>query len=350
MKTRSITLSLILLTGSTTASAATGWEQVGSYIQQACNVASNGDGGYWGGSSKLEWVCNLASTYGFLTNNILNGDWEAFAKEVIGKYSTQLVDHLGEKLGMTQLNKITADINDSMQQSYSDFRSTLMGAMTAALRQEMAGARKDDNAGMAITTPGGLADHAVRSNAYLTLAQTVGRAQETADLFAQLTQAAQAKKVAEQNAESTQAAMKPALESAVSVIGTPVTPGYADQQDAKAKTALSAREVQELQLNSFNAFMKQDAAFRVTEFQLLTEIAKQQAMTNTQLIAKLGDAQAAMDETVNAMKAEMEQVAQENLDAAAQLSREYAILINSFKDLTDADKLQDAKNTYSGKL
>ena len=326
-----------------------GWTQIGTYVKQACNIAQ-GSSPWFGGSGQLDWICNLASTYGFLSNNILNGDWQSFAQEVIGKYSSEYVTHLGDVMGMSQLNTLTDDLNTSLHQSYANFRSTLLNAMTNTIKRQLAGQLVDDNASAPAATPGALADWAVQASPYLTVAQTVGRTQNTATMFANLLKAAQAKKLSDQSNDAIESALTPAMDGAAKVIGTGITKGFADSQDEKAKTALSAREVQELHLNSFDAFMKQDAAFRMAELQMLSEIAKQGVMTNTQLLQKLGDAQAAQASAENALKAEVEQAAKENLDQAASAARQYTQLTSSFSTFIDPASVDDAEHSFVGGL
>lgn len=339
MRPKVMALTLMLTVATPARAADTTWTQIGTYLQSACSMAQGGNQ-WFGGSSKLDWICNIASSYGFFTNNILNGDWEAFGKELIGRYSSDLVNYLGAQLGFDKMNTITASINDALAENYTNFRVLLMNAMTNTLRQQMQGQYKEDNRGLPVTTPGGMADWAVKASPYLTLAQTMGRTQNTAEMFTQLTKAAQAKKLAEQSNDAITKAVEPAMKSATSVIK------YATEQDARGKVALSTREVAELHLNSFDQFMQQDASFRVAELQVLSEIAKQAVMTNTQLIGQLSDVQAALGAAENGLKSDVEQYAKANLDDASSAARQYTQLLNNYASLMDAQKVKAAQQQF----
>lgn len=338
-------LLLSLALGASTASAQSGgqWQQLGTYLSKACSAGQ----GAAGNSKQLQWICNIASSYTFLNDNVLNGDWTTFGNEVMGKYMSQSVDYLGQKLGFDKLNTVTANINESMQGSYNRFRATLFDAMTGVLKEQAKG-YKDDNAGLGITTPGGLADYATRANPFLTTAQTAGRYQQTVDTFGELLKAAQAKKVVDQSNKAVETAMTPAMNSATSMIGTPVKPGYADEQVKKGQSALSMREVLQLQLEMQAEGLKQDASMRITEFQLLTEIAKQQVMTNTQLISKLDDVGSALTDQNNYIKQAMEEAAKDNLEAGSAAARQYAQYSAMFESLLDPEAVNQSAAKAQG--
>lgn len=332
-----VALTLVLCAAPPAAAQDTGstWQTIGNYLQNACSLGNQ----VAAGSDKLQWLCNISSTYTFLTSNILNGDWQAFGKEVMGKYMSQAVEYMGQKLGFTQLNQLTADMNTAMQGTYNQFRSKLFDAMTATLRQQNAG-MLDDNAGSPVTTPGGLADYAVMNNPFLVAAQNAGRTEQTLETFGNLLKSAQAKKVTEQSAKAVEAAMKPAMDAATRTIGTVASEGYADKQVDKGKTALSQRELLQIQLETQAYALKQDATMRVQEFQLLVEIAKQGVMTNTQLISKLDDVSNAITDQNNFVKQAMEEAAQENLNAAQAAAREYTQYVAQFKTTLDPGSVQ----------
>lgn len=335
---------LTLLLGTSTASAqsevSSAWETLGSYLSQACALGQQ----VAGTGNKLEWLCNIASSYSFITNNILNGDWKGFAQEVMGKYMSQAVEYMGQKLGFTQLNQLTANINDSMQGTYNQFRAAIFNAMTSTLKQDV----KDDNAGAPITSAGGLADFATNNNPFLSATQTAGRSQQTLDHFGDLFKAAQARKIADENTKSIEAAMKPAMDTATKTIGTVTSSGFADDMVNKGKTALSQRELLQLQLEMQAHALKQDASMRVNEFQLLVEIAKQGVMTNTQLISKLDDVAGSLDEQNNYVKMAMEQAAQENLDAAQAAARQYTQYVAQFQSVLDPSQVAFSANQAIG--
>jgi predicted DNA-binding ribbon-helix-helix protein len=337
---RVLFLSLALGAGTASAQSSGQWQQLGTYLSRACGAGQQVSGS----SQQLQWLCNIASSYTFVNENVLNGDWTTFGNEVMGKYMSQSVDYLGQKLGFEGLNTVTANINESMRGSYSQFRAGLFDAMTGVLRGQAAG-YKDDNAGLPVTTPGGLADYATKANPFLTTAQTAGRYQQTVDSFGELLKAAQAKKVVDQSNKSVEAALTPAIDAATNMVGSPIKPGYADQQAQKGESALSMREVLQIQLEMQAEGLKQDASMRITEFQLLTEIAKQQVMTNTQLISKLDDVGSALTDQNNYIKAAMEEAAKDNLEAGSAAARQYAQYAAMFEGLLNPE----AVNTSAAK-
>lgn len=343
MSRRVVVASLLLSASSQASAADSSWETIGTYLQNACSLGNQ----VAGGSDKLQWLCSISSSYTFLTSNILNGDWQAFGQEVMGKYMSQAAEYMGQKMGFKGLNKLTADMNTAMQGSYNQFRGKLFDAMTSTLKQQNSGLL-DDNAGSPITSAGGLADYAVMNNPFLVSAQSAGRTQQTLETFGNLLKAAQAKKVTEQSAKAVETAMKPAMEAATRTVGTVVAQGYADQQVEKGKTALSQRELLQVQLETQAYALKQDATMRVQEFQLLVEIAKQGVMTNTQLIAKLDDVSTAMTEQNNYVKQAMEEAAQQNLDAAQAAAREYTQYVAQFGTILDPKQVQSGLNKSFG--
>ena len=327
---RILLLALALESSGASAQSGGQWQQLGSYLSEACRAGQR----VVGSGKPLQWICNVASSYSFLNDNVLNGDWTTFGDEVMGKYLSQSVDYLSQKLGFDKLNTVTASVNESMRGSYAHFRAALYDAMTGVMRSQAAGYR-DDNAGLAITTPGGLADYATRANPFLTSAQTAGRYQQTVDSFGELLKAAQARKIVDQSNKAVESALTPAINSATSMVGTPGRPGYADEQVQKGQSALSMREVLQLQLEMQGEGLKQDASMHVTEFQLLTEIAKQGVMTNTQLIAKLDDVGSALSEQNNVLKQAMEAAARDNLEAGSAAARQYAQYAAMFEGMLD---------------
>ncbi|GAA5504561.1 hypothetical protein Dxin01_04339 [Deinococcus xinjiangensis] len=83
---------------------------------------------------------------------------------------------------------------------------------------------------------------------------------------------------------------------------------------------------------------------RINEFQLLVEIAKQGAMTNTQLISKLDDVSSSLTEQNNYVKQAMEAAAQENLQAGQAAVREYTQYIAQFKGVLDPAQVNQSAN------
>ncbi|MFC5849580.1 hypothetical protein [Deinococcus petrolearius] len=320
---RTLALTALLL-GSAQADA---WDDIGTFMQSACSTTQQV------GGNDFDWLCTISSSYGFLVDNIVNGDWEAFAREVMGQYGSQLVGYFAGELGSGNLNKVTADIDEALRGTYAETRSALLGAMTRTLRAQTRG-QKDDNEGLPVTTAGGLADYSANAHPILRVAQDAGRYQRTADMFAGLMQAAKAKKINEQSQQAVESALQPAITNAAGVVGVPgVRPGFADAQTAKAKTALSTREVNELSLGSFNEFFKAYMTTSVAELQLLTEIAKQGALTNTQLLQGYQTGMNDLVSSNNDLKTELEEVAAEHLNEAESLMRRIDLQLESTQAL-----------------
>lgn len=321
---RTLALAGALLLGSASADS---WDDIGTFMQSACSTTQQV------GGNNFDWLCTVSSSYGFLVDNIVNGDWEAFAREVMGQYGSQLVGYFAGELGSQNLNKITADIDEALRGTYAETRTALLGAMTRTLRAQMRD-QKDDNEGLPVTTGGGLADFTARANPILRVAQDAGRYQRTADMFAGLMQAAKAKKINEESQQAIDSALQPAITNAAGVIGVPgVHEGFADAQTAKAKTALSTREVSELSLESFNEFFKASMTNQVAELQLLTEIAKQGALTNTQLLQGYQTGMSDLESGNNDLKAELEETASNYLSDAEGLMARIEMQLESTKNL-----------------
>ena len=325
-----LAVALTLALGASPARAQS-WNDLGGYLTQACKVGSNGAGAGWlnyDGTSNLDWLCTLSSLYRFTNTNILNGDWTGFASEVIGRYVTDLAHYTTGQLGFGDLNKTIEGFADSLRGTYAQFKASMLGAMRNSLRAD--GSRRlDDNAGLNSATPGGLADAYAKQNPLLNAAQTAGRLGQTVDRFEVLDRAFRAKKLEEESQKAIADNVAPAMANATGMIGTPQAPGTADTLLKKAQTALSSREVAEIQVEAVTTGLKQSAVMNTAVLNQLSEIAKQQVMTNNQLLLERGQAEEEQAGVQNQMKTYLESVAQDTLASG----REAATAITDTADI-----------------
>lgn len=316
---------LMLVTLPPAQAQAQSWQDLGGYLKKACTYVNGGGalpgGVEFGGDSNLQWVCTISSMYGFVENNILNGDWQGFAKDVIGRYITQLATHLTGKLGFGSFNKTVDALDEAMRGTYNQFRSAILGGMQNALAADGAN-RRDDNAGLPASTPGGLADYYGQSNPILSAAQTAGRVAQTVEEFKAADAAFRTKKVEEQSNKAITDVLEPAIAAATGTIGAPKLPGRADQLYKQAETALSTREVVVAQTKAITEAMKQDAVYNTSTLSLLAEIAKQNVMTNTELVQAKERAEAAQSDTENELKTYLEDYAEEVLGSAREVAQQ----------------------------
>lgn len=329
----------LLGVGLSSHAGAQSWGELGGMLNQACSVGTGGTTGQgnlpFGGTNKLMWLCNLRNIYGFVNNQLVNGDWEQFATDVIGKYATDLAGYAGDRAGFDALNSYTERLNNMLVEDYANFRRSLFGAMSETLYQQSLG-KLDDNTGLPDFSAGRIADAATAANPTLNAAQTAGRIGQTTDAYSGMLQAYRAKKLAEQNAEAIAANVGPAISTATNIIGGVGQDGIADTFNKEAETALSQREVSTIQLQAFTEYMKQDAVFNTAILNQLSEIAKQGVMTNTQLLAQRDSLQGQQQGRINALKEEMELAAQENLEAAIHTGKTYTrVYANTHHLMTD---------------
>ncbi len=311
MKARVLTLSL-LLTGAAPAQAA-GWDDLGGLLQQACSFHGAAGVAINTGET-LKWVCQLRSMHAFISDNIINGDWQGFAKDVVGKYAGEFLGQLGEYLGVGQLNAYTDKLNEALGGNYNQFRSAMYGAVNDIMK-----ARHDANAPFPKNTAGGIAATAIHSNPNLALSNRLARLQDAMDAADGLEKAFKAKKTQEEANKALEANTAGALANATGVIGIPgLREGVADRLAGDAATALSAREVAEIQVRLGAEQMKQDATMSVALLNQLSEVVQQQVMTNTHLLMERNQREEEMVSAEEELNRQLETLAQENVDAAVE--------------------------------
>jgi myosin heavy subunit len=308
-------LGVLLLLASTGQAEAAGWDDLGGLLSKACNVNNVGGVPIETGEN-LRWVCQLRSMHYFISDNIINGDWAGFAKDVIGKYASEYLNHLGEYMGVSELNAYTEELNEALRGDYNKFRSTMYGAVANIMKN-----RRDVNEGFAKDTAGGIAQTAINSNPNLTLSNRAARLQDALEATESLDNAYKAKKAQEEASKALEANTAPALATATDVVGLPGREGRADAFSKQAATAVSAREVAELQVKLDAEQMKQDATFSVALLNQLGEMVQQQVMTNNQLMLERKGREEDMLSQEEEINQEIEALAQENLDSAIEYGK-----------------------------
>jgi hypothetical protein len=304
------------------ARAQSAWGDLGSYLTTACSVAGGGVGvplpGVGtipiGGISNLDWLCTIKSMYNFVDGNILNGDWKQFGLDVVGQWATDLATYLVGSSGVGSVAGWINNANDAMRDTYREFRRKL----TRMFRDALATKPRSTNAGLPITTAGGLADEFERTSPIIRSVADANRIAQTAQKFDQLDRGFRAAKITTEGQEAIDKALNPAVQRAAQIIGSPVADGEADSYAKKAATANSTREVMVTQVEATASLMKQQAVMNSAILSLLAEIARQGVMTNNTLVSEHGDAQAAVESNFDSLKAGLEDLAQQSLDEARQ--------------------------------
>lgn len=310
---RARALGLGLLLSAAAPAQAAGWDDLGGLLQQACSANSVAGVAVNTGET-LKWVCQLRSMHAFISNNIINGDWQGFAKDVVGKYAGEFLGQLGEYLGVGQLNAYTEKLNEALRGNYTQFRSAMYGAVNDIMK-----ARQDANAPFPKDTAGGIAATAIHSNPNLALGNRLARLQDAMAAADGLEKSFKAKKTQDEATKALEANTAGALSNATSVIGIPgVKVGVADRLAGDAATALSAREVAEIQVRLGAEQMKQDATMSVALLNQLSEVVQQQVMTNTHLLMERNQREEEMVSQEEQLNREVETLAQENVDAAVE--------------------------------
>lgn len=294
---------------------AAGWADLGHLLNSACNINTVG-GVPMSTGENLRWVCQLRSMHYFISDNIINGDWNGFAKDVVGKYAGDYLNQLGEFMGAGQLNAYTDELNNALKGSYAEFRKTMYGAVANIMKN-----RRDLNAGFAKDTAGGIAQTAINSNPNLTLSSRTARLQDAIAASETLDAAYKAQRIQQEASKALEANTAPALATATDVVGVPGKEGRADAFSRQAATAVSAREVAELQVKLDAEQMKQSATFSVALLNQLGELAQQQVMTNTQLMLERKGREEELLSNEEELNLTIESLAQENMDAAVEYGK-----------------------------
>lgn len=271
------------------AQAAQGWEDLGEVLNTACQVVS-GSGtkvgkisipgvDFGANTEKLQWLCQLRAIHGYIDSNILNGDWEQFAGEVAGEYVGKFIGYAGTSLGSEALSTYTTNLNKALGGGYKDFRKALFGSVAAAYDS-----RQSLNAGADPQSVGGKTEAAFQANPGLAAAQQLARARDTLEAAQGLQVGYHAKKIQTEAAKALEVNTAQAVNNATEMIGTPLKGGIIDKYVKAASTAISTREVTEVQVQLLGAATRQQAAMDVALMNQLGEMVQQQVMTNVQLM------------------------------------------------------------------
>lgn len=333
-----------ILAGGGRAQAQSAWQDLGGYLTSACSVAGGGVGvpvpGLGsipiGGISNLDWLCTIKSMYSFVDGNILNGDWKQFGLDVAGTWATDLANYLVGQTGVGTAAGWMNRANDAMRDTYREFRRKLTRMFRDALGQP----RVSTNAGLPITTAGGLADDYERSSPILRSVADANRIAETAERFENLDKGFRAAKITREGEEAIDKALAPAIQRATQIIGSPLNEGEADSFAKKAATANSTREVMVAQVEATASLMKQQAVMNSAILSLLAEIARQGVMTNNTLVSEHSDATSAVGSNFDSLKAGLEDLAQQSLDEARQTANSVQNLEGVAEMLFDSSAVQ----------
>ncbi len=294
MKRKMTMVSLLLLSLNTQASA-NGWQELGGILKQACGTVKNGTGTFGGVNipisgqtgEKLKWLCQLNNIHGFVNENILNGDWEGFAKDVAGQYLGRLVDSAAGQLGDTsRINDGLSQLNAAMNKDYATFRSAIYGAALNNMRNSLL-----LNAGAAPGSVGDLTNQAIEANPSLALADQIAATADALDAVQGADKAYKAKKIQDEAKKAIEANLAQGMSNATEVIGTPTSQGIVDKYSAQAQTAVSTREQVEILTNLTGEAMKSKVTSDIAILNQLSEMVQQQVMTNNQLMLQRNNAE-----------------------------------------------------------
>jgi gas vesicle protein len=317
---------VVLLVSSLNVARADTWSDVGGALRTACGITGGGNlpgGIQLGGISNLDFLCTISRMYGFVNNAILGGDWQSFAREVAGRWITDMANYAAKDLGLNSVNQWTAAADDWMRGTYREFKRSMMYAVSDAIRNQLDNPR-DDNARLPVSTAGGLASLAIRENPVLAGAQIVGQTARTAQAFEQIRQAKKIQDMEATSAEAIETNVGEVTKKATQVMGIPgLGNGASEQFVNAARTASSTREVMVQSVEATSALMNQLATYNVGLMNQLSVMAKQDVMTNSQLmqlVTKLqGEQQSSVDSLELEVEAEAQRALEEGKDLATQL-------------------------------
>jgi hypothetical protein len=309
------------------------WEDVGGVLGSACQI-TQGTGGIVipgvgsipiGDIPNLDWVCSLRRIHAFVDMAILRGDWGEFAREVAGQWIADFANYAAGEMGLGNFNGWANSAEDALKEDYKTFRTSLLRAMREALEGEP----QDANPfGLPVTVAGGLAANYRQQNPLLALGSEMGRQAEMGETFSLLSRSYRVIKSEIESQQAIEASLGSALQNATKIIGTAgipglaeALPGQADSLSDKARTALSTREVAQIQVEALSTMLKSDASFQTALISTVSEVAKQQVLTNAQLSELIAQTAEGLAQQADLLQSELERLAQENLDAATELVR-----------------------------
>jgi hypothetical protein len=307
------------------------WQEIGGVLGGACRFA--GGGGFalpgvgtipTGEIENLDWVCSLYRMYRFVDGSLLNGDWGEFAREVAGEWISAFSNELAGELGLGNLNAVADLANDGLRQEYRNFRLGMMRSMRQAITTST---NQPNLVNAPITTTQGLSQVYALQNPSLALGKELGREQRVVQAYKE---AARSYRIVKSESESTlavQEALGGAMNTANKIIGSVGIPGVvelpgtADALADRARTAISTREVAQIQVEAMATAMKSDALFHNQLMTVLAESAKQQVLVNAQLAELVSQTYGRLQGQADLVQARLEELAGENLEAGAELLR-----------------------------
>ncbi|NJK42909.1 MAG: hypothetical protein HC933_00395 [Pleurocapsa sp. SU_196_0] len=320
-----LVLAAVLVTSSFTVARADTWSDVGGVLRTACGITGGGNlpgGIQLGAISNLDFVCTVSRMYSFASGAILGGDWQSFAREVAGKWITDMANYAAKDLGLNSVNAWTEAADDWMRGTYREFKRSMMYAVSDAIKTQLDNPR-DDNARLPVDTAGGLASLAISENPVLAGGQIVGETARTAQTFETIRQAKKVQDMEAMTAEAIETNLGEVTKKATQVMGIPgLGTGASEQFVNAARTAASTREVMVQQVEATSALMNQLAAYNVGLMNQLSVIAKQDVMTNSQLMQLVTKLQGEQQSTVDSLELQVEQQAQAALEEGKDLANQ----------------------------
>lgn len=318
-------VALVVVFSAASVARADTWSDVGGVLRTACSVTggTNLPGGIQlGAISNLDFLCTVSRMYGFVNTAILGGDWQSFAREVAGKWITDTANYAAKELGLNSVNAWTTAADDWMRGTYREFKRSMMYAVSDAIRAQLDNPR-DDNARLPVDTAGGLASLAIKENPILATGRIVGQTARTAATFEQIRQAKKIQDMESMTAEAIETNVGEVTKKATQVMGIPgLGNGASEQFVNAARTAASTREVMVQQVEATSALMNQLATYNVGLMNQLSVMAKQDVMTNSQLMQLVTKLQGEQQKGVNSLELEVEVEAQRALEEGKELANQ----------------------------
>lgn len=338
MKSKIVTaaVTVAMLSGNASAEE-NGWASLGGILQKACSAANGNVAGMTFNTGqfgeKLQWLCQLQNIHGFINNNLLNGDWEGFAKDVAGKYLGQLANYVGGQMGsMDGVNATINQLNQAMQKDYKTFRKTLYGTALQTFQEQAS-----LNAGASPGSVGAMSDQVLSKNPTFALADAVAHASDALSATQGVQNAYKAQKIQQEANKALESNTAQAMSTATNVIGTLTKEGLVDKYTRDAQTAVSAREVNEVLVKVTGEAMKQDATMSVALLNQLSEVAQQQVMTNTQLMMQRQAQEKEIANKQEQVRAAVEQEVAANQQEADYYQSEMDTAYDSLSNILNSD-------------
>ena len=347
MKKHVLTLLLSGMMCGSFASAQTLWSDVGGVLKDACKF-TNGGSYATGGKilsigyiDNLSWLCSLNSLYKFVDGTFVKGDWQQFGYDVMGQWIGDAVNQISGELGLGGANAWVSGANNWVRQGYKEFRRSALYAWRDAYINSttdglnfVQGSKEDKT------------NEYVRSNPVTVAVDELGKVQRTDTAIDSLEQAwkmnyqsESAKTEMEEIAGTvSQITMETVGMKGVPGLGAAAT-GSADLLVERAQAAVSTRQVAEMQVEGIAQGLKQNAVLDSAIVSSIMAVAKQGLLTNQQLAELIGRQRGDTADMIDAQKAVLEKIAEEDIVATESLIEQLEIAGDSASTLVDPNFL-----------